>query len=73
MDKMFEYESGSEGEVILKFRLPRVDLFPKGAGDHFRNAQKELLLAFLSYIDAAVERVERPEQERQGRTRIEVT
>ena len=51
----FDLEQGESGEYILKFKLPKIgskvdDL----SGGHFKQAQKEILLAVRSIIDKAL-------------------
>lgn len=62
---------GREREPLFRIEIeaPRVRLINMSEfRQHLRNAQKEMLLAFRSLIDEAIERMERAEEE-ETRTR----
>jgi|GEM_PF-1741439 hypothetical protein len=66
-----EHETRGEREPLFRIEIeaPRVRLVDMSEfRQHLRNAQKEVLLAFRSLIDEAIERMERSEEE-EGRTR----
>ena len=71
-----EYRRGEE--VVIHFRPHILRAVPHESLRHWRNANRELLLALRSLLDGAIERVTPPEpeeQERRGRRRqrVEVT
>ena len=64
-------QEDKEREFVLRFRMPK--LVPEETRVHLRAAQKELLLAFRSVIDNAIERMDERQQDKGTRTtRIEV-
>jgi hypothetical protein len=61
---MLEIE-GRPGEgFVIRVNPPRSELIPEGTREHFRSARKEMLLAFRSFLDAAIEDLEKPAGER---------
>ncbi|MBI4199852.1 MAG: hypothetical protein HY535_05220 [Chloroflexi bacterium] len=56
-----EYHKG-EG-LVVRVRPALLSRMPPTAIDHWRAANKELLLAFRSFLDGAIERMERAAQE----------
>ncbi len=73
-DKWFEFERTPEGGFILRFNQPKVALMNDETHEHIIAAQKETLKALRSFLDAAVESLEKREAKRKpaGRTRIKV-
>lgn len=74
MGKQFlEFERSPEDDYIFKFRPSLFPFLPTATREHMRVASKEILLAFRSVIDSAIESVEKDEaQQSKRRTRIEV-
>ncbi len=73
-DKVFEveYHPGDE-TVVLRFKVPpRLPFVPEPAREHFKAARKEMLLAFRSFLDKAIEHAEKAEKRGKSRTKIEV-
>lgn len=71
-----EYRQGEE--VVVHFRPWLLTGVPRASLHHWRNANRELLLAFRSVLDGAIEKMTPPEAERRGRRsgqrqRVEVT
>ncbi|MCK4354234.1 MAG: hypothetical protein KAW00_07355 [Dehalococcoidia bacterium] len=50
-----ELEHGEGGEYILRFRTPKIKIFPDPTRGHLKQARKEVLLAVRSLIDEAIE------------------
>ena len=72
-EKIFEIEHQPGEEVVLRFKVSGLHFMPEETKDHFRMAHKELLLAIRSFLDKAIERVEKAEKTRaKKRTKIEV-
>ena len=73
VERLMEVEyKGGEG-LVLKFKHPRFRTIPESAREHVVRAQKEVLLALRSSLDAAIEVVEEVERKREKtRTKIEV-
>lgn len=63
-------EEGKEREFVIRIRPPK--LLPSETASHVRAAQKEMLLAVRSVLDALIDRVEEPEKRRKRRSKIEV-
>jgi hypothetical protein len=68
---------GDQAEFTIK--MPNLgkmleDMFPEDFRTHMRAAQREQLLAMRSLIDAAIERIDRPEEgkTKRGRGRVEI-
>lgn len=69
----FDYEYKPGEELVMRFRRPALELMPQEARGHMLAARKEMLLAFRSFIDAAIRRTdERQQQSQTRRRRIEV-
>ena len=68
-EKMFECEHKPGKEVVLRFRPPKA--IPSSTKIHLASAQKELLLALRSFIDAAIESMEEADKPKE-RTNIEI-
>ena len=71
-----EYRRGEE--VVVRFRPGALKGVPRTSARHCRSATRELLLAFRSVLDGAIERLTSPETQEQGRRargrrRVEVT
>lgn len=71
-----EYRQGEE--VVVHFRPWLLTGVPRESLHHWRNANRELLLAFRSVLDGAIERLTPPESKAQAkrggrRRRVEVT
>ena len=66
-----EYESG---ELVVRISPKKLRLLPQPTREHLREANKEMLLAFRSCLDAALDVLKRPEkgEASTGRTRIPV-
>jgi len=72
-DSIFEVEYHPEGEVVLRFKSPKLQGLPDSTKQHLSIARKEMLLALRSMLDKAIERAEKPaEPGRKKRTKIEV-
>lgn len=72
-EQFFEFERSPEDDYVFKFRPSMLNLFPPPTRQHMRAARKEVLLAFRSIIDRAIERVEEEDKKQsKRRTRIEV-
>lgn len=72
-ERILDYERMDDGTYAFYFRPPKVDLLPQESREHLREAQRELLLAFRSLVDAAIQRGEEQEEQSRGARRIEVT
>lgn len=73
--RAFDYEYRDGEELVLRFRRPGWldSLVPPAARQHWLAAQKEMLLAVRSLLDAAINRVEEREgRETQRRREIKV-
>jgi len=55
-----------------KIQLPRYRLVPEEFGEHLRASGKEVLLAFRSLFDAAIEKVEPSKSTTRKATKIKV-
>lgn len=69
-----EYRRGEE--VVVRFRPRLLSIVPSSSVRHWRNANREFLLAFRSLLDEVIDRMAPPESEeqgRRGRRRVEVT
>lgn len=53
-------------------RAPRVHLLPEDFHHHMRSSRKELLLAFRSLFDTAIEHIDKPKPTRKQATKIKV-
>ncbi len=63
--KIFECEVTDEEEVVLRLHVPAFRRFLPETRGHLLSARKEVLLAFRSLIDTALEKVgEEPESTR---------
>ncbi len=69
-ERIFEIECQPGGEVVLRFKVPRLGILPEATKGHFRMARKEMLLALRGLLDRAIERAEEAEKAKQ-RTKIE--
>ena len=71
MDRMIAFDR-SDGRTVVRVRVPR--LLPAETLDHLQAAQRELLLAVRSVLDAAIERSEQASRsgQRQGRVESQV-
>lgn len=69
--RLFAIENTDEG-MVVRLQVPRP--LPKATIEHLRGAQRELLLAARSLIDAAIEWTEKPARadQRPRRTEIKV-
>lgn len=72
-ERILDYERMDDGTYAFYFRPPKVDVLPQDSREHFREAQRELLLAFRSLVEAAIHRGEEQEKRSRGARRIEVT
>ena len=72
-ERILDFERMDDGTYALYFRPPKVDVLPQESREHFREAQRELLLAFRGLVDAAIQRGEEQEKQSRGARRIEVT
>lgn len=70
-NSVFEVEYHPEGEVVLRFKLPKVRGFPDSTKQHLLVVRKEMLLALRSMLDRAIERMEEP-GETKGRKRSKI-
>lgn len=70
--KLFEYEYRPGEELVLRFRSPSGRLLPPEVRNHWLEAQKELLLALRSLVDAAIALVEERESAQSRRQEIRV-
>lgn len=70
--RLFEVHTGPEGEVVFRFRPRRLRGVSREAREHLRRSAVEFLLAFRTFIDDAVRRLEGEEEQRPRRRRIEV-
>lgn len=73
-DKIIEVEQRPDGEVIFRFRLQGLPFLSEDTRGHLKTARKEMLLAFRSVLDKAIERAEQAEKpkEKKKRTKIEI-
>ena len=72
-ETIFEIEHQPGEEIVLRFKVSALHFMPEATKDHFRMARKEMLLALRSFLDKAIERVEKAEKTRtKKRTKIEV-
>jgi hypothetical protein len=71
-EKLFECECTPEGEIILRIRRPGMGLMTPEFRSHVIGAQKEMLSALRSLIDAALDKMEKEEEPRTRRTVINV-
>jgi len=73
MARFFEYEYKPGEELVLRFRRPAI--LPREVRQHFLGAQKELLLALRSLVDALVKeiegRMEGPPEQRRTEIKVE--
>jgi hypothetical protein len=58
-----ELERASDGEYVLRFRIPRVKISPDPTAGHLQQAKKEVLLAVRSLIDRAIKGEEEKSKE----------
>ena len=65
-----EWEHHPGEELVLRFKPPGCKVLPDSTREHFLAARKEILLALRSFLDSAIERMERAEKE--TKTKIEV-
>lgn len=65
-----EYKPGEE--LVLRLRPPRFFLASADAREHFKAARKEVLLGLRSFLDSAIEHLEKAEKEAKPHTKIEV-
>ncbi len=72
VEKILEVEHRPGEEIVVRFRIPKARLLPASSRSHLRIAEKELLLALRSIVDAAIESVERAEKGKKERTKIKV-
>jgi hypothetical protein len=70
-DSIFEVEHHPGEDLILHFKLPKLQLLPDPTREHLLAAQREILLALRATLDRAIERTEESEKKRK-RTKIEV-
>jgi hypothetical protein len=72
-DNIFEVEYHPEGEVVFRFKSPKLQGLPDSTRQHLSVARKEMMLALRSMLDKAIERAEKPgEPQRKRKTKIEV-
>ena len=71
-EKLFECEWTPEGEIILRIRRPGMGLMTPEFRSHVVGAQKEMLSALRSLIDAALDKMEAEEGPKTRRTTINV-
>ena len=76
-DRLLEVEYRRGEEVVVRFRPNVLKGVPRSGTRSCRNATRELLLAFRSVLDGAIDKLTSPEAEGQGergsRRRVEVT
>ncbi len=75
MNDFFEVEHHPDGVVVLRFKAPMLTgLLAEPTKKHVLAAQRELLLAFRSFLDTAVEGVEDVERKtlNKKKTKIKV-
>ncbi|HAV40942.1 MAG TPA: hypothetical protein DCW97_00820 [Acidobacteria bacterium] len=53
-----ELERTEEGEYLLRFKLPSLDLDSEPVSSHLKQAKKEVLLAVRNLLDKAIEQTE---------------
>ncbi len=71
-EKIFEVEHDAEG-LTLHFRAPKVGMLSGETKGHVLAAQKELLLGLRSFLDAAVESLDKAQESSQKkRTKIDI-
>ena len=71
-EKWFKYEYDPDGELVLRFQKPKLTFLPDEAREHIWAAQKETLLAFRSFIDAAVDFLEKAEKTKKKKARSKI-
>lgn len=71
--EFFDWERREDGSYAFYVRPPMLDFLSPEALEHMRAAQREVLLAMRSFIDAAISREEEAEADEGGARRIEVT
>ncbi|MBI2165928.1 MAG: hypothetical protein HYU29_05945 [Chloroflexi bacterium] len=69
---MFEVSYAPGGEIILRFRPKELRVLPEDTKDHMKAASREFLLAFRTFLDACVTRVEQAEGTTRARRRTRV-
>lgn len=70
-ESLFDYERREDGTMAFYFRPRR--LLPDETREHFKAAQKEILLAFRSLVDIAIRREERAEARTERAHKVQVT
>jgi hypothetical protein len=73
-EKILEIERNPGEEIVLRFKVPACPVLPEAAREHFWMANKEMLLALRSLLDAAIERAEvreKPLRKRRGKIEVE--
>ncbi len=72
-DAMFEFERLPDEGFVFRFNPRRPSFLAPEPRTHLRAARKEILLAFRSLLDAALEDLEKAEKTKgKGRTKIPV-
>jgi hypothetical protein len=68
-----QWEQSPDEEFVLRIKPPKGKIIPDEAVSHMKAANKEMLLALRSLIDAAIEKQEEAEKKKgKRRTKIEV-
>jgi hypothetical protein len=71
-DRVVEINYSQSEGLTLRFKPGSLSLVPEPAKEHFKAANKELLLALRSFVDKAIETME-PEAKGRGPRRVDVT
>ncbi|MBI2846932.1 MAG: hypothetical protein HYX82_03525 [Chloroflexi bacterium] len=71
-ERMFEFQYEPGEELVFRFRPPKLNILPKAAKGHIKEANKEFLLALRSMLDDAIECIEKEETKKSGPKKIKV-
>ncbi|MBI4310833.1 MAG: hypothetical protein HY681_03535 [Chloroflexi bacterium] len=65
-DRLLEVDYNREDGMVIHVRPGAMRVLPKESVQHWRSANKEMLLAFRSILDSVIERVGPEEAKEQG-------
>ncbi len=68
---IFEVERKPDGEIVLRFK-PMLWRFSDTTKQHLLGAEREVLLAFRSMLDAAIEGTEQCQRKTADKTRTKI-
>ena len=71
-DRVVEINYSQSEGLTLRFKPASLSLVPEPAKEHFKAANKELLMALRSFVDQAIDTME-PEVKGRGPRRVNVT